>query len=109
MARGRHKVFLGMAAGVGKTYRMLEEGRADPRGPVIGLLETHGRDETAAQAEGLEVVPRRVITYRGTVIQEMDLPAILTRAPALCLIDELAHTNAPGPEHAKRFEDVEDV
>ncbi len=109
MARGRHKVFLGMAAGVGKTYRMLQEGHAEPRDTVIGLLETHGREETARQAEGLEVVPRRIVTYRGTVLQEMALPAILARAPALCLIDELAHTNAPGLEHGKRYEDVEDV
>jgi len=109
MNRGRHKVFLGMAAGVGKTYRMLQEGRAESRDTVIGLLETHGREETAMQAEGLEVVPRRIVTYRGTVIEEMDLPGILARAPALCLIDELAHTNAPGLEHAKRYEDVEDV
>jgi two-component system, OmpR family, sensor histidine kinase KdpD len=109
MARGRHKVFLGMAAGVGKTYRMLQEGRAEPRDTVIGLLETHGREETALQAEGLEAIPRRIVTYRGTVLQEMDLPAILSRAPALCLIDELAHTNAPGLEHGKRYEDVDDV
>jgi two-component system sensor histidine kinase KdpD len=109
MARGRHKVFLGMAAGVGKTYRMLQEGRAESRDVVIGLLETHGREETALQAEGLEVLPRRIVTYRGTVIEEMDLPGILRRAPELCLIDELAHTNAPGLEHAKRYEDVEDV
>jgi two-component system sensor histidine kinase KdpD len=109
MSRGRHKVFLGMAAGVGKTYRMLQEGRAEPRDTVIGLLETHGREETARQADDLPVVPRRVVTYRGTVLEEMDLPAVLARAPALCLIDELAHTNAPGLEHAKRYEDVEDV
>ena len=98
-----------MAAGVGKTYRMLQEGRAEPRDTVIGLLETHGREETALQAEGLELVPRRIVSYRGAVLEEMNLPAILARAPALCLIDELAHTNAPGLEHAKRFEDVEDV
>src|ERR1700754_3024212 len=109
MARGRHKVFLGMAAGVGKTYRMLQEGHADPRDTVIGLLETHGRKETAALADGLERVPRRVVVYRGTTMTEMDLPGILARDPALCLIDELAHTNAPGLEHGKRYEDVEDV
>src|ERR1700754_5051199 len=109
MARGRHKVFLGMAAGVGKTYRMLQEGRADGRDTVIGLLETHGRAETAALAEGLELLARREVVYRGTTMTEMDLPAILARAPALCLIDELAHTNAPGLEHGKRYEDVEDV
>jgi two-component system sensor histidine kinase KdpD len=109
MTAGRHKIFLGMAAGVGKTYRMLQEGRADPRDTVVGLLETHGRAETAALAEGLELVPRREIVYRGTTMTELDLPGILERAPALCLIDELAHTNAPGLEHAKRYEDVEEV
>ncbi len=109
MTKGRHKVFLGMAAGVGKTYRMLQEGRADERDTVIGLLETHGRAETAALADGFEIVPRREVVYRGTTVTEMDLPAILARAPRLCLIDELAHTNSPGLEHGKRFEDVEDV
>jgi two-component system sensor histidine kinase KdpD len=109
MRRGRHKVFLGMAAGVGKTYRMLQEGRADGRDIVIGLLETHGREETVQQAEDLELVPRRTVAHRGTILSEMDLPAILRRNPDLCLIDELAHTNAPGVEHAKRYEDVEDV
>jgi two-component system sensor histidine kinase KdpD len=98
-----------MAAGVGKTYRMLQEGRAEARDVVIGVLETHGRAETAAQAEGLEIVPRRAVTYRGVTVEEMDLPAILVRLPELCLIDELAHANAPGLEHAKRYEDVEDV
>jgi two-component system, OmpR family, sensor histidine kinase KdpD len=110
--RGRHKVFLGMAAGVGKTYRMLQEGHAGSiagRDVVIGLLETHGRDETMQQADGIEVIPRRMIMYRETPLEEMDLPAILRRAPDLCLIDELAHTNAPGVEHAKRYEDVDDV
>jgi two-component system, OmpR family, sensor histidine kinase KdpD len=109
---GRHRVFLGMAAGVGKTYRMLQEGQAEAesgRDVVIGYLETHRRAETAAQAEGLEVVPRRRIEYRGVTLEEMDLPAILRRKPELCLIDELAHTNAPGLEHAKRYEDVRDV
>jgi len=111
-ARGRHKVFLGMAAGVGKTYRMLQEGRAElaaGRDVAIGLLETHGRAETLAQADALERIPRRVVSYRGTAVEDMDLPAILARAPALCLIDELAHTNAPGLEHGKRYADVEDV
>ncbi|HET9126093.1 MAG TPA: histidine kinase [Solirubrobacteraceae bacterium] len=109
---GHHKVFLGMAAGVGKTYRMLQEGRAEleaGRDVVIGYLEPHGRAETTAQAAGLEVVPRRDVVYRDTVLSEMDLPAILRRAPELCLIDELAHTNAPGTEHEKRYEDVADV
>ena len=109
---GRLKVFLGMAAGVGKTYFMLLEGQAEReagRDVVIGLLETHGRAETARLAEGLPVVPRRNVRYRDTDLEEMDLPAILRRAPQLCLIDELAHTNAPGTEHAKRYEDVEEI
>ena len=112
VTRGRHKVFLGMAAGVGKTYRMLQEGHAEAlagRDVVIGYLEPHGRIETLEQAAGLEVVPRRQVEYRGTVLQEMDLPAVLRRDPELCLIDELAHTNAPGTEHPKRYEDVQDV
>jgi two-component system sensor histidine kinase KdpD len=111
-SRGRLKVFIGMAAGVGKTYRMLLEGDAElqtGRDVVIGLLETHGRAETARVAEGLPIVARRLVRYRETVLEEMDLPAILRRAPELCLIDELAHTNAPGTEHAKRHEDVEAV
>ena len=110
--RGHHKVFLGMAAGVGKTYQMLREGQADAENGtdvVIGYLEPHGRVETVAQAEGLEIIPRRRVTYRESVLEEMDLPAILSRRPELCLIDELAHTNAPGLEHQKRYEDVEDV
>ncbi|MCL2768568.1 MAG: histidine kinase [Solirubrobacterales bacterium] len=110
--RGRLKVFTGMAAGAGKTYRMLQEGRAEAengRDVVIGYLEPHGREETSAQAEGLEEVPAREIDYRGTPLREMDLPAVLARNPELCLIDELAHTNAPGVEHEKRYEDVQDV
>ena len=108
-ARGRHKVFLGMAAGAGKTFRMLQEGQAEAeagRDVVIGYLEPHGRADTAAQARGLELVPRRRVSYRETTLDEMDLPAVLRRSPELCLIDELAHTNAPGVEHEKRFEDV---
>ncbi len=110
--RGHLKVFIGMAPGVGKTYRMLQEGRAEAdsgRDTVIGYLEPHGRAETVAQAEGLEIVPRRQVVYRGTPLEEMDLPAVLARAPELCLIDELAHTNAPGLEHEKRYEDVREV
>jgi two-component system, OmpR family, sensor histidine kinase KdpD len=110
--RGHHRVFLGMAAGVGKTFRMLLEGHAEQdagRDVVIGLLETHGRAETAHLAEGLPMIPRRRVTYRDTTLEEMDLPAILERVPELCLIDELAHTNAPGVEHPKRYEDVDDV
>ncbi len=110
--RGSHRVFLGMAAGVGKTYRMLLEGQAEAesgRDVVIGFLETHGRAETEYQARGLEILARRRVPYRDTTLEEMDLPAILERAPELCLIDELAHTNAVGVEHAKRWEDVADV
>jgi two-component system, OmpR family, sensor histidine kinase KdpD len=106
---GHHKIFLGMAAGVGKTFRMLQEGHAEAqagRDVAIGLLETHGRDDTAEVARGLELIPRRDVRYRGTVLEEMDLPAVLKRNPELCLIDELAHTNAPGVEHRKRYEDV---
>jgi two-component system, OmpR family, sensor histidine kinase KdpD len=110
--RGNLKVFIGMAPGVGKTYRMLQEGVAEAdsgRDVAIGYLEPHGRDETVAQADGLEIVPRRRVEYRGKPLQEMDLPAVLARKPELCLIDELAHTNVPGVEHEKRYEDVRDV
>jgi two-component system sensor histidine kinase KdpD len=110
--RGHLKVFIGMAPGVGKTYRMLQEGVAEAnsgRDVVIGYLEPHGRAETVAQAEGLEIVPRREVLYRGKPLEEMDLPAVLARQPELCLVDELAHTNAPGLEHEKRFEDVRDI
>jgi two-component system, OmpR family, sensor histidine kinase KdpD len=110
--RGHYTIYLGMAAGVGKTYRMLLEGHAEQeagRDVVIGLLETHGRAETAALAEGLPVVPPRRVTYRGTDLSDMDLPAILRRKPELALVDELAHTNAPGLEHEKRYEDIEDL
>ena len=112
MARGQHKVFLGMAVGVGKTCRMLQEGHSEVsegHDVAIGLLETHGRSETAALADGLELIPRRRVPWHGTSIEELDLPAILRRSPSICLIDELAHTNAPGLEHEKRYEDVEDV
>lgn len=110
--RGRLKVFIGMAAGVGKTYRMLQEGHAEQdagRDVAIGYMEPHKRPETSALAEGLERVPRRRVEYREAELEEMDLPALLDRAPELALIDELAHTNAPGLEHAKRYEDVRDV
>jgi two-component system sensor histidine kinase KdpD len=110
--RGHHKVFLGMAAGVGKTYRMLQEGHAEAeagRDVVVGYLEPHDRPETSAQAVGLEVVPRRRVKHGELGLEEMDWTAVLRRAPELCLVDELAHTNAPGAEHVKRFEDVEHV
>src|SRR3954454_15164955 len=107
-----YKIFLGMAAGVGKTYRMLAEAQAQAEAGIdvaVGLLETHSRAETEALAEGLGVVPRRRVAYRGVTLEEMDLPGILARKPELCLIDELAHTNAPELEHPKRYEDITDV
>jgi two-component system sensor histidine kinase KdpD len=110
--RGHYKIFLGMAAGVGKTYRMLQEGQAEQaagREVVIGYLEPHERPETEAEADGLERLPRRRVEYRGSEVEELNLPAVFQRAPELCLIDELAHTNPPGLEHAKRYEDIEDV
>jgi two-component system sensor histidine kinase KdpD len=106
---GRHKILLGMAAGSGKTFRMLQEGHAEAdlgRDVAIGLVETHGRAETERLVAGIDVVPRRRVEYRGTTLEEMDLAAVLARAPELALVDELAHTNAPGLEHAKRHEDV---
>jgi len=112
MRRGRYKVFLGMAAGVGKTYRMLQEGHGEAdsgRDVVIGYLEPHRREETSAQARGLEVVPRRRVAVHAVTVAEMDLPAVLARSPELALIDELAHTNAPGLDHEKRYEDIAEV
>ena len=107
---GHYKIFLGMAAGVGKTYRMLQEGHAEAdagRDVVIGYLEPHERQDTTAQARGLETVPRREVEIRGgATVSEMDLPGLLRRAPELALIDELAHTNPPGVEHEKRYEDI---
>ncbi len=110
--RGRLKVYLGSAAGVGKTYAMLREGnrlKAQGVDVVIGLLETHGRPETEEQVRDLEIVPPRVVEYRGVTLRETDLDAILARRPTICLVDELAHTNAPGSRHAKRYQDVEDL
>ena len=110
--RGKHKIFIGMAPGVGKTYRMLEEGhglKKEGVDVVIGLLETHGRKETGQKAEGLEIVPRKQISRGGLTLTEMDTEGILTRSPQLVLIDELAHTNAPSSEREKRYQDVEVV
>jgi two-component system sensor histidine kinase KdpD len=110
--RGRYRILLGMAAGVGKTYRMLQEGRlARQEGVdvVIGYLEPHERPETSALAEGIEVVPRLRSSPGGLEGSEMDVDAVIARAPELALIDELAHTNLPGARHAKRYEDIEDV
>ncbi len=110
--RGKLKLYIGHAAGVGKTYQMLEDAHAMKAGGVdvvIGLLETHGRAETAAKAEGLEIVPRRLVAYKGREIEEMDLPGILERRPQVVLVDELAHTNAPGVENEKRHQDVDQI
>jgi two-component system sensor histidine kinase KdpD len=110
--RGRLKVYLGYAAGVGKTYEMLQEAHRLKRqgvDVVVGIVETHGRAETAALVEGLEQVPRRRIEYRGVVLEELDVDALLARHPTVALVDELAHTNAPGSRHDKRYQDVEEL
>lgn len=107
--RGKFKVFLGMAAGVGKTYSMLRAAqRAQREGidVVVGYVETHGRKETEAMLAGLPIIPRRKVEYRGVTLEEMDLDALLAHHPKLALVDELAHTNAPGSRHAKRYQDV---
>jgi two-component system sensor histidine kinase KdpD len=108
-ARGKLKIFFGAAAGVGKTYAMLEaarEQRAQGVDVVVGWVETHGRADTEALVGGLEILPRRPVEYRGTTLQELDLDAALARRPTLILVDELPHTNAPGSRHAKRWQDV---
>ena len=112
-ARGRLRVYLGMAPGVGKTYAMLNEARrrlqrrsADV---VVGYVETYGRPLTLQALEGLEVVPRKPVTYRGVTLEEMDTDAIIARKPDVVLVDELAHTNAPGSKHEKRWQDVEEI
>ena len=110
--RGRLKVYIGSAAGVGKTYAMLREGhRLKLQGldVTIGLVETHGRAETAGQIGDIEIINPRTIEYRGVTLREMDMDAILARRPTVCLVDELAHTNAPGSRRAKRYQDVEDL
>ncbi len=109
--RGKLKVFLGYSAGVGKTFAMLEAARLQKRERdlVIAYVETHGRPEIEALKEGLETVPRRRVEYRGVALQEMDLDAVLARRPQLALVDELAHTNAPGARHTKRYQDVEEL
>src|SRR6478736_3640326 len=112
MARGNYRILLGMAAGVGKTYRMLQEGREAQRegeDVVIGYLEPHDRPETAALADGLETVPRLHAQQQGLELEEMDVDAVIRRSPELALIDELAHTNATGMRNEKRFQDIEDV
>ncbi len=108
--RGKHKIFIGMAPGVGKTYKMLEEAyllKQDGTDVVIGILETHGRKDTAAKAVGLEVIPRKGCIHGNVTLQEMDTDAIIQRSPQLVLVDELAHTNVPGSQREKRYQDVE--
>jgi two-component system sensor histidine kinase KdpD len=110
--RGRLKIYLGFAAGVGKTYEMLQEAHRLKRQGVdvaVAVVETHGRAETAAQIGDLEQVPRKRVEYRGVVVEEMDLDAVLARRPGVALVDELAHTNAPGSRYAKRYQDVEEL
>jgi two-component system, OmpR family, sensor histidine kinase KdpD len=112
MARGSLRIYLGAAAGVGKTFAMLNEGRRRRdygEDVVVGLVEPHGRAKTAAQVADLEVVPRRRIDYRGSVFEEMDLDAVLARRPQVALVDELAHTNVPGSRYEKRWQDVEEL
>src|SRR5438876_10657173 len=107
--RGRLKLYVGFAAGVGKTYRMLQEAHELRRrgvDVVIAFIEPHGRDETSALIEGLEVIPRRRIDYRGVIVEEMDLEAALLRRPTGALVDEIPHTNAPGSRNRKRYQDV---
>ena len=110
--KGRLKIYIGAAAGVGKTYKMLEEAhqlRAKGIDAVIGLVETHNRTDTADKVGDLEIVPRRAIEYRGTTQHEMDLDAIIARKPDVAIVDELAHTNVPGSRHEKRFQDIEEL
>src|SRR5437660_3332343 len=107
--RGKLKIFFGMSPGVGKTYAMLlaaRERQAEGCEVVVGIVETHGRKETEALLEGMPIMPRNQIDYRGTTLTEMDLDAILTWHPGLAIVDELAHTNAPGSRHTKRYQDV---
>src|SRR5687767_3105549 len=109
---GKLKIFLGAAPGVGKTYEMLQEARArlkDGKDVVVGVVETHGREETEALLEGLEVIPRQRLQYKGRSLPEMDLDALLARRPQLALVDELAHTNVAGSRHPKRYLDVEEL
>jgi len=110
--RGRFKVYLGMAAGVGKTVAMLREGRrltAEGVDVICGIIETHGRKETLEEIQGVQVIPRKTMEYRGVPLEEMDLDTLVADNPDLVLVDELAHTNVPGGRHDKRWQDVEEL
>src|SRR5512137_2190194 len=110
--RGKLKLYIGFAAGVGKTWRMLEEAHALRRRGVDvvgGLVETHGRAETASLIGDLEIVPRRRVEYRGVAVEELDLEAVLARRPAVAIVDEIPHTNVPGSRNRKRYQDVLDL
>src|SRR5580704_8500526 len=110
--RGRLKVFLGMAPGVGKTYEMLSQAarrKAEGQDVVVGVVETHGRKETEALTEGLEVLPRAPVTYRERQLLEFDIDGALARRPKVLLVDEYAHSNAPGSRHPKRWQDVDEL
>jgi two-component system, OmpR family, sensor histidine kinase KdpD len=107
--RARLRVYIGAAPGVGKTYRMLKDAAAVKAGGadiVVGLVETYGRADTEAQLAGLEIIPKRKLPYKGVELEEMDVDGILARKPQICVVDELAHTNAPGSKHEKRYQDV---
>src|SRR5271170_757308 len=110
--RGRLKVYLGYGPGVGKTYRMLQEAhrlKGEGIDVVVGLVETHGREETAKLIDGLEVIPRRKVEYHQIIVEEMDVDAVINRHPQVAIVDELAHTNVPGSKNAKRYQDVQDI
>src|SRR6478672_13944905 len=110
--RGKFKIYIGMSAGVGKTYRMLQEAHNLLRNGVnvkIGYIETHGRKETEALVEGLPLIPRRMVFYKGKQLEELDVQAILLLHPDIVIIDELAHTNIPGSKNEKRWQDVLDI
>ena len=110
--RGRLKIFLGYVAGVGKTYAMLEaahQRKLQGLDVVVGYIETHKRAETEELVEGLEVLPRKQVEYRSVILPEMDVDGVIARRPQLVLVDEFAHTNAPGSRHAKRYQDVQEI
>jgi len=110
--RGKFKIYIGMSAGVGKTYRMLQEAQTLLRNGIdvkVGYVETHGRRETDAMLQGLPVIPRRKLFYKGKELEELDVPAILHLRPEIVIIDELAHTNIEGSKNTKRWQDVDDI